>query len=179
MIKTMVDIGSIMAITMKAPCKCSKFNAVVVSVLGDFFSTTLATASISSLKNLLMIPASRSFTITSPIGLVKMWFLGKPKQILNCFEHSREIWTLDTPNLEFKRERLDFIRKYGKQDRSHQWPTRPAHSPGRSVVIFRLILRFGTDGQQWNSDHYRPWLWLALWINNILKCWCSRCYEVL
>ena len=70
-----------------------------------------------------------------------------------------------------------------RQDRSHQWSTRPAHSPGRQwLSLDRLILKFWdgrtdvhtyglTDTLCENSDHYRPEQWSASWINRWKKPW--------
>ena len=57
-----------------------------------------------------------------------------------------------------------------QQDRSHQWSTRPDHSPS-----WQWFWSFGTDGwtdtQCENSDHYRPGLWSASWINFTSSCY--------
>ena len=52
------------------------------------------------------------------------------------------------------------------QDRSHQWSTRPAHSPGRQWLSLDFEVLGRTDTLCENSDHYRPGLWSASWINN-------------
>ena len=50
-----------------------------------------------------------------------------------------------------------------------EWSTRPAHRPGRQWLSLDFEVLGRTDG--WagnlceNSDHYRPELWSASWIN--------------
>ena len=68
------------------------------------------------------------------------------------------------------------------QDRSHQWSTRPAHSPGRHWLLWGGRTYVQTDGRTdvrtygltdtlcENSDHYRPGLWSASWINIQERC---------
>ena len=63
-----------------------------------------------------------------------------------------------------------FVKKYPKQDRSHQWSIWPAHSPGRQWLSLDFDVLCRTYGRTYNmcenSDHYRPGLRSASWINS-------------
>ena len=79
----------------------------------------------------------------------------------------------------------DAREKYTRQDRSHQWSTRPAHSPGRQWLSLDFEVLGRTYGRKdtlcENSDYYRPGLWSASWINRRAKlqwnddCWYQDC----
>ena len=66
---------------------------------------------------------------------------------------------------------LNILQKQILQDRSHQWSTRPAHIPGRQWLSLDFEVLGRTDGRTdtlcENSDHYRPGLWSASWINYV------------